>query len=159
MYKRESPTAKYPRHQPSTVVLIASYGLATMLVIMVTAQLMTYDKFVPIVQNYQLGNMVVTKLLAATIVIGSVSALPFLMRMSLSPLLRFVSVICLLTVSSLWLLLGLWDLLHDPQTIGSGVLGGVGQAAISSDVTVWIGSLLVAWSCTVVFLLRKDILS
>lgn len=157
MAKKRLPLAQYPRQTLSVGHLIITYGLATVIVIMTTAQLITYERFVPLLENYQFGVTATTKSFAAILVISAVVALPFLLRMSLSPLFRFLSTLSLLLYSSMWLFLGLWATSHQPPTIGSGLLGGIGSNYLSSDITLVVALLLAGWVATALWILRRDI--
>lgn len=156
MDKQSLPQAAYPRNKVSIGTQSLAYGLATVITVMVTAQLMTYDKFVPILENYQFGTAAATKSFAAVLVISAVVALPFLLRMSLSLLMRVMSASFLLIFSVLWLFLALWDNLTHPPTIGSGLLGGVGRDLLGSEITIYIALVLFSWSVVAVWVLRKD---
>lgn len=156
MGKQSLPQAMYPRNKVSVGTLSLTYGLATVITVMVTAQLMTYDRFVPILENYQLGTTAATKSFAAILVISAVVALPFLLRMSLSLLMRMMSASFLLIFSMLWLFLALWDNLTHPPTIGSGLLGGIGRDLLGSEITIYIAIILFSWSVIAVWMLRRD---
>jgi hypothetical protein len=156
MGKQSLPQATYPRNKVSVGAQSLTYGLAAVITVMVAAQLMTYDRFVPILENYQFGTTAATKSYAAMLVISAVIALPFLLRMSLSLLMRVMSVGFLLIYSALWLFLGLWDSFSQPPTIGSGLLGGIGRDFIGSDITIYVAFILFSWSVIAAWVLHRD---
>jgi hypothetical protein len=77
--------------------------LAAIFLLMAVAQLFSFEKFIPLLTSFNLpGGEFTAYMLASVIVVGEVAALPFLLRMELSPLMRFAS-----TISS-WIVLILW---------------------------------------------------
>lgn len=85
-----------------------AWAYAALLVVVVLAQLFAFEKFIPILRDYHLPGGEGTATLAATIiVIVEVFALPFLLRMPLSPLMRWCSAVFAVLVPVSWLLLGI----------------------------------------------------
>lgn len=94
-----------PRNETAKKV---AWVYATVLVLLALAQLYAFEKFIPLIQSYGLpGGEVAATLLAAVIVTSEVFAVPFLLRMPLSPLMRHCSMVCGLLAAGLWLALGL----------------------------------------------------
>lgn len=140
----------------SPAVFCLSWGLVSLLIVMVSLQLMTFEKFAPIIQNYQLfDNFLPGKILAAGIVTLEVLALPFLLRMNLSPLFRIVSAGSLVLAGLTWLVLGIWVIAGDPPTIGSGIFGGL-LTHISQLLVAPFGIFLVIASLAAIYGLRRD---
>ena len=97
---------------------------AFLLVVMVLAQLFAYEKFPDLIAAYELpGGIVTAHLVAALLVISSVFALPFLLRMSVSPLMRFVSMACGWIVPTIWIVLGNSLTVFHPTIANVGLLG------------------------------------
>lgn len=90
------------------------------LVVMAVGQLYAFEDFAPLIADYELplGGGV-----AAVIVVLEVFALPFLLRMRLSPLMRLVSLGCSLAAAAVWVKLSLWAILTDHMLANSGLLG------------------------------------
>ena len=66
--------------------------LAVILLVMVLAQLFSFEKFVPLIEKFGFpGGEAMAVLVAGVIVISEVFTLPFLLRMRLSPLMRLFS--------------------------------------------------------------------
>lgn len=101
-----------------------SLGLATIFIVMVVAQLFTYEHFPKVIEGMWLPwSDKIAPVKAAVLVILEVVALPFLLRMSLSPAMRVVSMIAGWTATIGWLGLALWQNLI-PHTVGNaGMLG------------------------------------
>ncbi len=104
---------------------------AGVLVVMVIAQLFAFEDFIPLIQNYELpGGQGTATLVAGLIVIYEVFAIPFLLRMRLSPLFRWFSLICGLLVAAVWAFLAFWATLHSIDLTNSGLLGTKVKVAI-----------------------------
>ena len=98
-----SPTSPL---SPSTFYI--KWVFTILLIVLACAQLILYEKFVPFIYNLHLFvNVASSEVFAAFIVVCEVMALPFLLRMSLSKLLRFVSGGCLFLLGVGWFILGL----------------------------------------------------
>lgn len=103
---------------------IIAWVYAAVLVIMVVGQLFSFEKFIPLMYDYWLpgGNGTAT-LIASLVVVSEVFALPFLLRMPLSPLMRVVSMSCSLLAASIWVLLGVVAVAGNTAMENSGMLG------------------------------------
>lgn len=110
-----------PRTQ---TIKIVAWVFAALLVIMAIGQLFSFEKFIPLISEYYLpGGEGMATLVASLIVITEIFALPFLLRMPLSPLMRWFSLFCGFAASFIWLLLGFVALTGDVTTSNSGLLG------------------------------------
>lgn len=102
-----APTiAPKPRTKESGRVALFYAGI---LLVFALAQLFTFDKF--LVFLYDLNSPLLPQIataLPAVIVAAEVFALPFLLRMNVSPAFRFVSMGCSWLVAALWLFVSLW---------------------------------------------------
>ena len=85
--------------------------LVLLLLSMAVAQLADLQNFIAILQTYQLPNNEASSLVvAAILVISEVFALPFLLRMTLSRLMRWFSLLCGWLAVLIWLGLVWWAL-------------------------------------------------
>ena len=115
------PTAAPVPKTPNTVWI--SMALAACFIILAVAQLYKYEEFPDVLAGLGLpGGVVWAPLYAALIVICEVLAVPFLLRMRLSPAMRIVSMV------SGWLVIGLWLIIAITGNLSgyagnSGVLG------------------------------------
>jgi len=114
------PAGKPKTDNVHTVALL----FAVILLLMAVAQLFSFEKFVPLIETFGLpGGEAMAVLTAGVIVVSEVFALPFLLRMRLSPLMRVVSMMCgWLTVAS-WLVLVIWANVAKPDIETVGFLG------------------------------------
>ena len=102
------------------------YLLAALTAVMLLAQLLTFDKFVPTLGTYFLpGGEVTAKIVAAALVISELFALPFWLRMDLSPLFRLKSLLCGLFFAALWTLLTIWTFTQNITVDNSGIAGNL----------------------------------
>ena len=98
--------AKEPRTRESQTM---AYVYGAILVIFVVAQLFTFDKFLLLLASFNLpGGDATAYSLGGTIVVSEVFALPFLLNMSVSPLMRVVSMGLGWLVPFLWFTLAIW---------------------------------------------------
>jgi hypothetical protein len=94
-----------------------------LLVAMVFGQLIAFEKFIPLIGSYDLmGGYGTTTFVAGLIVVSEVFALPYLLRMRLSHLMRWTSLICSISVAVAWVVLSLHALIVAPVENG-GILG------------------------------------
>jgi hypothetical protein len=83
--------------------------LAGVLVVMAVAQLFTFEEFLVLVDAFSLPfGAGMTHVFVAVLILAEVLALPFLLRMPLSPLFRWVSVVCGWFVPLAWLFVSVW---------------------------------------------------
>lgn len=138
--------AKAPRTRDSQTI---TYFYAAILVVFVLAQLFTFDNFLPLLAGFNLpGGDTTAYLLGGVIVASEVFALPFLLNMSLSPLMRVVSMGLGWLVPFIWFLLILWLNINIGSTSNVGFLGTIahlscGPWAILISLALGI---LAAWS-------------
>ncbi len=142
-------TAQKAQEPRSHTVKVVAWVYAGLLVVMTVGQLFSFEKFIPLIRDYWLpGGDGTGTLVACLVVISQVFALPFLLRMPLSPLMRWFSLGCGIVASGLWVLLGIVAVAGDSAMTNSGVLGT--KVAVPSGVLqlLWaMGmSALAAWS-------------
>lgn len=98
--------AKQPKTSDSQK---AAYLYAGILIIFALAQLFNFQEFLTLLDSFWLpGGEPVARLIGAIIVVSEVFALPFLLEMPLSPLMRVVSMVLGWIVPIAWLKLSLW---------------------------------------------------
>ncbi len=94
-----------PRSKRTTSL---AYAAACMVVLMLIAQLFGYEDFANILSSVvQTNDSNLLTVTAGLLVIGELVALPYLLRMYLSLLMRVVSALCGFVVSGFWLLTSL----------------------------------------------------
>ena len=97
----QSILAPQPRTKNSATVALL---LAGILVIMAVGQLFSFEKFIPLIESYWLpGGHGTAVVVASLLVTAEVFALPFLLRMRLSTLMRIVSMVAGWLVVAGWL--------------------------------------------------------
>lgn len=140
-----------PHSAPTAKMLSISrvaFLLAVLLSAMVIAQLFHYEKFIPLVETYNLpGGIFAAHLFAAIIVVLEVAALPFLLRMRLSHAMRFISMVSGWLVVILWLFVQFYLNLYRPTGDSNGLFGTVfdmGVGWLSILFVVFLGC-LTAW--------------
>ena len=101
-----------------------AWAYAAILVAMAVLQLYAFEDFIPLIQSYDLpGGDGTAALVASLIVVFEVFALPFLLRMPLSVLMRWFSLVCALAAASTWLKLSLYAAVSQADTMPSGIFG------------------------------------
>lgn len=114
-----------PKPRSKDVKTVATF-YAALLTVMLITQLFTFEKFLTLLVDYDLpGGEVTAYLTAALIVVVELLALPFLLRMSLSPAFRWVSMVAGWLVALVWVKLTLWQVMTQPLTETVGFLGTV----------------------------------
>ncbi len=103
-----------------------SYAYAVILVIMVVAQLFTFDKFITLFEGFDLpGGAPIAHLLCGLVVSGGVLALPFLLGFKLSSLMRIFCMVMGWIIPIIWLFVTLWLVLSTSLAVNVGFLGTV----------------------------------
>lgn len=127
-------------NEPSSQTFkVIAWVYAALLVVMVVGQLFSFEKFIPLLGDYWLpGGDGTATLLASLIVFFEVFSLPFLLRMPLSPLMRWFSLACGLLVAGIWVMLGIVAVMSDSTMTNSGILG--------VKVAVPFGDVQLAWA-------------
>lgn len=113
--------APTPRTRDSLKV---SIFFAALLVVMALTQLFTFEDFLVHIQSLGLPlGEAMTYALGPLIVISEVFAIPFLLRMSLSPAFRYVSMLLGWLVAGIWLFISLWLAVTNSHAETVGFLG------------------------------------
>lgn len=100
---------------------------AGILVLFLVAQLFTFEEFLQLIPSFHLPVGGLLYLVAPLIVVVELFALPFLLRMSISPALRWVSMVCGWMVATVWLGVTWWVVATQPGASTVGFLGTIGD--------------------------------
>ena len=131
--------AQNPKSQSAKVI---AWVYAAVLTVMVLAQLFAFEKLVPLFQGMAFpGGAGTGSLLICLIVFYEVFSVPFLLRMPLSPLMRWVSMVFSLLVPLMWLGVALWTM-NDSVVANAGILGT--KVAITPGPQVVVALILLA---------------
>ena len=141
------PTA--PRKPKNKVVEYGALAFAGLLVVMVVAQLFKFEEMVPLVESFNLGGGEArATLIVSVLVAAEVFALPFLLRMYVSPLMRIMSMVLGWIVAAIWLYLMIGVAMTVHAVSDSGFLGtavtvpfgwwSVGFALVLTGLAAWI---------------------
>jgi hypothetical protein len=150
-------TAHFPKGKVSTPTLVMSYGLVTLIILMVVSQLMTIEKLLPIIENYQLtGGTPTAKITVFLLATSGIFSLPFLLRMRLSPLFRIFSALLLNVYAIIWVILGSLIVMNNPPLIGTGLFGSFFKS-IPADIVLPFGIILLVSTVLTTYLLRSDL--
>jgi hypothetical protein len=99
---------------------------AVVLVVFGVAQLFTFETFLPYVQSLQLPlGESFNYILAPLIVVAEIFAIPYLLRMRLSPAFRYMSMGLGCMAAALWIFITLWINLSNVSVETVGFLGDV----------------------------------
>jgi hypothetical protein len=151
-------TAQLPKNNLGDTAQVLRYLLVITIILMVVSQLMTIEKLLPIIQNYQLpGGSPVTKSIIFILTTSGIFGLPFLLRMNLSPLFRFVSALLLNLYAIIWVKLGIWIMISDPPLIGTGLFGSFFKT-IPPESVLPFASILLVVTLTTTWLMRRDLI-
>jgi hypothetical protein len=97
---------------------------AAILVVMAVAQLFSFDDFLKLVTDFGFpGGVRAGYFLASFLVTVEVFAIPFLLRMSLSPAFRWVSMVCGWLVALIWAKITIWLVIKEGIVDNVGFLG------------------------------------
>ena len=120
---RKTTPAPKPRTEESRQI---AYAYAILLIVLVLCQLFTFDKFLTLLQGFAFpGGDVTAHLVGSLIVVSEVFALPFLLELNLSPLMRVVSMVFGWIVPLIWFKLALWLIFSVTTVTNTGLLGTV----------------------------------
>ncbi|MFZ2125182.1 MAG: hypothetical protein WA087_03200 [Candidatus Saccharimonadales bacterium] len=116
-----------PARTPKTrEVKQVAYLYAAILVVFVLAQLFTFDDFLRLVTSFYIpGGKAASYFLASLIVSAEVLALPFLLGMSASPLMRIISMVLGWIVPAIWIFFAVWLNVTINAVLNIGYLGTV----------------------------------
>lgn len=96
---------------------------AVVLVVFTAAQLFSLEKFIPLIETFALPGEHSARLVAIALPTLGVLALPFLLRMKLSSVMRWASMVAGWMVPALWIVLSLWSNATYAPVTNAGFLG------------------------------------
>lgn len=143
------PQATPPAPLKTEHIRPISLFYAVMLIVMAVGQLFSFEKFIPLIDSFDLpGGQGMGTLVAGLIVVAEVFALPFLIRMRVSPLMRWLSVFFAGLVPLLWVLLSIWlnvtmNAIDNVGFVGVKIEAPVGWWAVLYSMALGV---LAAWS-------------
>lgn len=101
-----------------------AYLYAALLIIFALCQLYSFDEFLNLLESFWLpGGAPLAHLLGGIIVVSEIFALPYLLRMRLSPIMRIISMILGWVTALIWLILAFWLNLTINAVSNTGFLG------------------------------------
>ena len=113
--------AKKPKTKESQTII---YTYAATLTVLVLCQLFTFDKFLPLLETFNFpGGFVTAHLVGSLVVVSEVFAIPFLLRLKLSPLMRIMSMVFSWLVPLIWFMTALWLIFATKSVLNIGLLG------------------------------------
>ena len=104
------PVATEPPKTRQALGVPLGWVCAIAMIVMALIHLFRIDTWLPLLNGALPGGMMTASLVGALIVIFEVLAVPFLLRMKLSPLMRVVSGFAVALVPLAWLLIAIWGL-------------------------------------------------
>lgn len=137
---------------PKPVFESSKYGawvLSGLIVLMLLAQLYTLDSFIGLIFSMNLPLLLwKVSMLAPIIIILELFSLPFLLRMTISNLFRWLSLFCLWLTGLVWLFLGVYLSVFGSEVSTVGMFGTVfdvptGIISLAFCATL---ALLIVWS-------------
>lgn len=114
-----------PARAPKTTnVRVVALLLAGIFTVMAVAQLFTFEDFPALIADFLLpSGSKAASLIAAFIVTFEIFAIPFLLGMALSPLMRWTSMLFGWAVVAIWVFISLWLNVADTVATTAGFLG------------------------------------
>lgn len=128
-----------------------AYLYALLLLVMALCQLFTFDDFIILIESFWLPiSDSLAYLLTSVIIVSEIFAIPFLIRMRLSPLMRIICMILGWLVPLIWVILSLWVNLTVNNISNIGFLGGLidltpGLWTIFLSISLGIMSVWASW--------------
>jgi hypothetical protein len=144
------PTATEAEPPKTNSTQMTGIVLALFLILMLVGQLFTYETFAEVIDGFGFfPGKEIAAIVGALIVIFEVAALPFLLRMKLSPLARIASMIAGWAVLLFWFGISEWLNMTLSLAPNSGVMGDTVHLPVGWwMVSFFIGlGLLDLWTC------------
>ena len=140
--------ASWPDEPRTKDAKTVSLFYAAILVVLIVVQLFSFEKFIPLLETFELPGEHTGRFVAVALVVCGVFALPFLLRMKLSIGMRWFSMLAGWAVPAIWLFVSLWVNVLQIPIMNAGYLGA--SVKIESGWwTVFIAAalgILAAWS-------------
>lgn len=130
---------------------VIGYGLGLIATGMAAAQMVSFEEFVAALRGYGLAGERGTVALAIALISLEVFSVPFLFRLTLSPLARLLSALFVVLLPCAWAILVFTALMGDVRVSNVGLLGGF-LPSLPFDLAV---GLVVAWAVTVGFVFSR----
>lgn len=103
-----------------------SFIYVFILILMLLSQLFTYEDFILLIESYWLpGGKVFARLLSFLIVFSELFAIPFLLNMKLSAIIRNISISFSFVLPIIWLFLTTWTTFTINSLSNLGLLGSI----------------------------------
>jgi len=141
----DAPKLKNPNIKQLSILLAGLYTVYAV------TQLFSFEDFTLLTTSFNLfGSAVLSTVLASLIVVGEVFALPYLLRIRVSPLMRVFSMICSWSVALVWLTVSLWLVSTVNAVPSLGLFGGLldvepGLWAVFFSLSLVILNVWIAW--------------
>lgn len=103
---------------------VVSYALGLWVTAMAAAQMVSFEEFVSALRSYQLAGEGGSIAWAIVLVALEICAVPFLFRLTLSPLARMLSALCAVVLPCVWLGLTFMALMNGRDVVNVGYFGG-----------------------------------
>lgn len=101
-----------------------SYYYAFILVVLLLSQLFTFDELLKLVSTFGIvGGVISAYILCGLIVISELLAIPFLINMSIHPVLRVISMVSGWLVPIIWCVVSIWLVMGPVAVNNIGILG------------------------------------
>ena len=129
----------------SVIARNLAWVYAAILVVMALGQLYAFEKFIPLITAYGLpGGETMATVIASLIVFAEIFALPFLLRMRVSPLMRWFSLACSVIVPATWIKLSLFALITNKSLESGALLGAKIEVAVATQLVIALALLALA---------------
>lgn len=129
-----------PAPKPRSVVTRnVAWVYVAVLTVMALGQLFAFEKFIPLIEKYGVTESIAT-VLASLIVIIEVFAVPFLLRMRLSLLMRWVGLVFGLLVPVVWIVLSFVAITSGTSVANGGILGA--KVSIGAELQLFVAIVL-----------------
>ena len=145
------PKAKFPSVKQNKQTIFHGFIATLIIISVVLPQIMTMEEFILQATNYTRTGL----LIAVTSIISGILALPYLMRMALSPLFRLLSAVSGLYFCLLWAAIGVLAIM-DSSINTIPLYGGLSEH-IPSNIMLGILSVVLIVVLSAIWRLRKDI--
>ncbi|HKX24453.1 MAG TPA: hypothetical protein VJM46_04390 [Candidatus Saccharimonadales bacterium] len=130
---------------------VIGYGLGLIATGMAVAQMVSFEEFVAALRDYALTGERGAVALAIALISLEVFSVPFLFRLSLSPLARLLSALFVVIAPCVWAVLVFAALMGDVQVPNAGLFGGF-LSSLPFDLAV---AFVAAWAATVGFVFSR----
>lgn len=131
--------------QVSQAFRMTSYGLGLWVTGMAVAQMVSFEEFVRALEGYKFAGETGSVALAIALIALEIFSVPFLFRLTMSPLARMFSALFTVLLPCVWVVLLASVLLRDVSVANAGLFGGFMEVQVSALIL----TLAVAWMTVV----------